>query len=186
MNNQDNFQPDEGQLKALVTWYPVDHPLHYGLHHPLMKLVGELGEYIDLLAKKQYKPGKIVTDEMIEAELGDIWFYIRIIAYLSGETIESASLFSDTHPFDNSDPEEILFGIMYSASSMLYCFRSKEFMEIDFLYDVVGSFKVYVKRLGYTLDRLTQSNYLKLVDPETGKGRHGWKSQIEYNTLDVD
>ncbi len=63
---------------AKRTWYPEDHPLHYDLHHPLGKLVGEWGELLDDYMKHLYKPG--YEWKPLE-ELVDIWYYIRILAY---------------------------------------------------------------------------------------------------------
>lgn len=51
-----NFQPDESQLNALKTWYPIDSPLHLDPRHAVIKLAGEAGEILDLYGKHEYKP----------------------------------------------------------------------------------------------------------------------------------
>lgn len=63
---------------ALRTWYPKNHPLHYNPHHPLGKLLGEWGELLDDYMKSLYKPGYEFEPE---DELGDIWYYIRVLCY---------------------------------------------------------------------------------------------------------
>ncbi|HEC65148.1 MAG TPA: hypothetical protein ENI23_07640 [bacterium] len=63
---------------SLRTWYPKDHLLHFDLHHPLGKLVGEWGELLDGYMKHLYKPGYTFEPE---DELVDIWYYLRILAY---------------------------------------------------------------------------------------------------------
>lgn len=50
------FMPDESQMDALKTWYPIDHPLHFDPRHPCIKLAGEAGEILDLYGKEEYKP----------------------------------------------------------------------------------------------------------------------------------
>lgn len=69
---------DEAIRLSLETWYPKDHPLHFDLHHPLGKLVGEWGELLDDYMKYLYKPG--YEFEPL-GELIDIWYYIRILSY---------------------------------------------------------------------------------------------------------
>jgi hypothetical protein len=74
---------------ALCSWYPKDHLLHYDLHHPLGKLVGEWGELLDDYMKHLYKPGYEFKplDELI-----DIWYYVRILSYQNGALLETAPI----------------------------------------------------------------------------------------------
>lgn len=69
---------DQAIELALRTWYPKSHQLHLSPHHPMGKLLGEWGELLDDYMKSQYKPNYQFdpTDE-----LGDIWYYIRILLY---------------------------------------------------------------------------------------------------------
>ncbi len=70
--------------QALRTWYPKDHPLHYDLHHPLGKLVGEWGELLDDYMKWRYKPGYGRLAGLPFEPLGelvDVWYYSRILPY---------------------------------------------------------------------------------------------------------
>ena len=75
MNKAGNTFNDQVQI-SLRTWYPVDHELHFNPHHPLGKLLGEWGELLDDYMKSLYKPGYVF--EPVD-ELGDIWYYLRIL-----------------------------------------------------------------------------------------------------------
>ncbi len=81
---QENHSSTE---QALRTWYPKDHPLHYDLHHPLGKLVGEWGELLDDYMKHLYKPD---YEWSPLPELIDIWYYSRILPYQIGIELKVA------------------------------------------------------------------------------------------------
>lgn len=192
MNNR-NFEPDESQKLCLLTWYPEDHPLHYELRHPLMALVGELGEYLNLLKKAEYKPGYKLNSDEVEKELGDCWFYIRMIAYLGMVTIEDCMdanrmYFPDgtieLMEWDFKNDDSPLFNLVWATADMLLKYNEHGWLNIERVTSVVYIFWHVTKEAGYTLDQLTRSNYLKLVDPETGKGIHGWKAAKDYTSGD--
>lgn len=66
---------------SLRTWYPKDHPLHFDPIHPAMGLVGEVGEWINKHKKNRFKPDfNFVREDELD-ELGDIWYYLRILSY---------------------------------------------------------------------------------------------------------
>ena len=94
---------------ALKTWYDKDHPLHFEPLHPVLGLAGEAGELLDLYKKELYKEGvswwdcakckmakgyhferdrikfcsidgATYTPKVLD-ELGDLWYYLRILAY---------------------------------------------------------------------------------------------------------
>lgn len=66
---------------ALRTWYPKNHELYSNSHHPLGKLLGEWGELLDDYMKSLYKPGYVFKPE---DELGDNWYYLRILCNQRG------------------------------------------------------------------------------------------------------
>ncbi len=74
---------------VLRTWYPKDHPLHFDLHHPLGKLVGEWGELLDDYMKYLYKPE---YEFQPLDELVDIWYYLRILAYQTGVELKQGPI----------------------------------------------------------------------------------------------
>jgi NTP pyrophosphatase (non-canonical NTP hydrolase) len=65
--------------------------LHYKRLHPLVALAGEAGELLNLWKKDAYKPGFAATDEMFVEELGDCLFYLAILAYQLGLTLDELS-----------------------------------------------------------------------------------------------
>ncbi len=66
---------------ALKTWYPKNHALHFDPIHPAMGLAGEIGEWINLHKKDEFKSGYELSKENEIDELGDIWYYLRILMY---------------------------------------------------------------------------------------------------------
>ena len=85
------IQPDEIQKRALKTWYPVGHPLHNDRLHPILALAGEAGELANLHKKVLYKPGFKADDLDYIEELGDCLYYVAILAYQLGLTIDDVS-----------------------------------------------------------------------------------------------
>jgi len=90
-NDQVISEPDEIQQRALKTWYPEGYPLHYDPLHPILALAGEAGELANLHKKALYKPGFEVNDSDYIDELGDCLYYIAILAYQLGLTIDELS-----------------------------------------------------------------------------------------------
>lgn len=86
------MQPDEIQKRALLTWYPKGHRRHRDLLPSILGLVGESGELANLLKKEEFKPDSEVTDEQFIDELGDCLYYLAILAYQFGLTIDELSL----------------------------------------------------------------------------------------------
>ncbi len=72
-----NNDLDKAIELALRTWYPKGHSLHLDHRHPLGKLA-EWGEFQDDYMKMLFKPG--YEWDWID-ELGDVWYYIRILMY---------------------------------------------------------------------------------------------------------
>jgi len=84
--------PDEFQERCLKTWYSPGHELHLDPFHPTLALCGEAGELANKLKKHVYKPDVDFTaDEFID-ELGDVFYYLAILAFQFGVTIEEVSI----------------------------------------------------------------------------------------------
>ena len=83
--------PDEIQKRALKTWYPADQRLHTAHLHPLIALAGEAGELLNLWKKDAYKPGFDAIDDQFIEELGDCLYYLAILAYQFGLTLDELS-----------------------------------------------------------------------------------------------
>ena len=84
-------QPDEIQHRALETWYTPDHELEFNLQPSIMGLAGEAGELLDLLKKDLFKPNTDVLPHHYLNELGDCLYYLSIIAFQLGFTLDELS-----------------------------------------------------------------------------------------------
>lgn len=82
--------PDIFQQRALRTWHlTLWH--QYQRDHAVLGLVGEAGEVAELLKKDTFKPDHESTREQRLDELGDVFYYLCILAHLDGCTIEELS-----------------------------------------------------------------------------------------------
>ncbi len=172
--------------RALETWYAKDHPLHYDLHHPLGKLVGEWGELLDDYMKHLYKPGYEWNplDELV-----DIWYYIRILAYQSRRKLELISL---SH-FANKELDSIEFMINCGITSTSGRFSDllKANMEnriyrlernslrstLIYNYSILSHLCTYKEfELNLTIDQLTEASWQKLK-PGSERGEEWMKAR---------
>jgi NTP pyrophosphatase (non-canonical NTP hydrolase) len=82
--------PDDIQTRALETWHVhLDRELQR--EHAIYGLVGESGEYANLRKKHLFKPGHESTKEQRLDELGDVLYYLAILALLDGCSIDELS-----------------------------------------------------------------------------------------------
>jgi len=83
--------PDTIQKRSLETWYYPDHELYHNLLPSVMGLSGESGELLELVKKINFKPGYIRTNTKLLDELGDVLYYVSIIAHQLGVTLDELS-----------------------------------------------------------------------------------------------
>jgi len=83
--------PDIIQKRALSTWHTDNFPVKHQRNHAILGLVGEAGELADLHKKDVYKPSHETTVLERMDELGDVLYYLSILAFLDGFTIEQLS-----------------------------------------------------------------------------------------------
>ena len=83
--------PDSIQKRALRTWHNGDFPRQLMRDHAVLGLVGEAGELADLHKKHRFKPGHESTPGERLDELGDVLYYVAILAWLDGVTIDELS-----------------------------------------------------------------------------------------------
>ncbi len=199
----DNFTPDESQLKALATWYSKDSPLHFDSRHPCIKLAGECGELLDAFAKNEYKPnfswwvckmcsfmpadkkrsetdyyaftcmnGKEHTPLVLD-ELGDISYYLRILAYQKGVTFEALCSEFEKYLdyYVKDDLLKLLTCLMDSSSTVLNDFVHDEVIELGHLQYCAYFFLAILHKLDCSLSHLLDLNYKKLNSEVTN---HGW------------
>ncbi len=171
---------------VLKTWYPEDHPLHYDLHHPMGKLVGEWGELLDDYMKHLYKPG--YQWEPLN-ELVDIWYYLRILAYQVDTTLTSASLLSYKHKMDKSE-YHIIRSIENLSRQFITLIEATELNDsyviqrlksdilpsaLNYNYSILSSL---CELFDLTIDQLTEASWEKLK-PGSVRGDE-WMKAGEY------
>jgi NTP pyrophosphatase (non-canonical NTP hydrolase) len=79
------------QRRALQTWHTANLSERLHRDHAVLGLVGEAGEYAELHKKDLFKPGHQTTREQRLDELGDVLYYIAILAHLDDCTIDELS-----------------------------------------------------------------------------------------------
>lgn len=67
---------------ALMTWHKHNVPRSFQISHAALGLAGETGELVDLIKKHLYKPGRTASAAQISDELGDVMYYVIILAWL--------------------------------------------------------------------------------------------------------
>jgi NTP pyrophosphatase (non-canonical NTP hydrolase) len=83
---------DKIQRRALETWHdPAFFPTALMFDHAVFGLVGEAGEFADQHKKDLFKPGHQTTREERLGELGDVLYYVAILAWLDKCTIDDLS-----------------------------------------------------------------------------------------------
>ncbi len=168
--------------KALKTWYQPENPLYNNPEQPTIKLAGEIGELLDLYGKHTYKPrfdwmqcktcknldithfGHNNVPTVLD-ELGDIWYYLRILAWMWDIDIQ-------TEPEDEKDNFELIKE-MYSLANIILQNDWTMWKKSYIIEQLFFNFVDLLSNCGYTLDELTELNYIKL---NSGDTNHGWKN----------
>jgi hypothetical protein len=189
-------------LKALETWYEPDHKLHNDPLHPAIGLAGEAGELLNLYKKEKFKSGVSWWDcvycgligvehninaecnpnksgkfftyytPLILDELGDFWYYLRILAYQQGQDL-SEWLFTQYY-LDNAPLEEPLYPLAFlnrDCGKLLSNYVLDKKINPDILQYIFNGFQTTLRDIRYSLAELTELNYDKLKDSDN----HGWK-----------
>lgn len=160
------FNIEEATELALHNWYPKDHHLHFSPYHPLGKLVGEWGELLDDYMKYLYKP-----DYEFEPlnELGDVWYYLRILAYQKEDfDLYEINILSRSH-----QPQSIEYLICRAIREASDGFMGFEESGIYYSMVLNVSYSVLLElltRFDLTLNQLTLSNWEKLK-PGSERGK---------------
>jgi hypothetical protein len=136
---------------ALRTWYSEDDELHFNSHHSLGKLLGEWGELLDDYMKSIYKPGYTFEPEN---ELGDIWYYLRILAYQNDHELR------DSVEYGNENVDRIIAICTLIASEW---FLGMSLEPACYMLNSMYSAIVQIaERYDLSIDNLTTSNWQKL------------------------
>ncbi len=151
---------------ALKTWYPKNHTLHLDPIHPAMGLAGEVGEILNKRKKDLFKENYEWSDLDELDELGDIWYYIRILSY-------QLEIGITDHTFKVSDLDVIRASLLCNAAKVcLQSQKEKPFKSV--LQKCQMWLNTYLKVLEITLDELTTLNWEKLK-PGSERGEE-WTS----------
>ena len=78
---------DSIQRAALATWHSAEFPEYLQRLHATLGLAGESGEYAELVKKDAFKPGHVSDRQTRLDELGDVLYYVAILAHLDDATI---------------------------------------------------------------------------------------------------
>ena len=156
---------------ALKTWYPPDHPLHNNPHHPLGKLLGEWGELLDDYMKLLYKPNykSNFTDE-----LGDIWYYIRILSYQQDYEPQAFKMVKEY-----SSPDKLIVMAIQMACLSFEALQPGR-NEVPYVQSALDTsyaiLLLLLDKFGVTLDELTERNWQKL-QPGSIRGEEWMKGE---------
>ena len=195
-----SYTPDESQLKALITWYKKDNPLHFDPRHSCIKLAGECGELLDLFAKHEYKPnfswwnckhckhpkehhytGEYALPDctgiytpLVLDELGDVSFYLRILTYQKEVTFEALCSEFEKYLdyYVKDDLLKLLTCLMDYSSAVLNDFVYDEVIELGHLQYCAYFFLAILHKLDCPLSHLLELNYKKLNTEE----QNGWRN----------
>jgi hypothetical protein len=123
------------------------------------------GELLDDYMKSVYKPGYVFEPEN---ELGDIWYYLRILCYQ--EKHEP----TDKTNFNGESTDQIIAQCMYILSAR-FCGLNLE-TSTCILNEVYSGLVQTAERYNLTLDDLTASNWQKLK-PGSERGEEWMKAR---------
>ena len=142
---------------ALKTWYPKNHTLHLDPIHPAMGLAGEVGEILNKRKKDLFKENYEWSDLDELDELGDVWYYIRILSYQFGIEITDRI-------FKVSDLDVIRANLSINAMQVNGNFQVRKIEKAPraSLRKCQMWLNTYLKILEMTLDELTALNWEKL------------------------
>jgi hypothetical protein len=166
------FDFNEAVELALKTWYSKDHELHFNPHHPLGKLLGEWGELLDDYMKSIYKPG--YEFEPLD-ELGDIWYYLRILCYQKSnyEPVE----------FTVTGKSDKLIAVAMHECSLILINYHQGISYSEFALDVCYTTMIEIcRRYDITLEQLTASNWEKLK-PGSKRGNQWMKARVNTDYI---
>ena len=86
-----SYKPDAIQRRVLETWHdPAMFPDELQVDHAVLGLVGEAGEVANQYKKHLFKPGHQSTRRERLLELGDVLYYLAILAHMDGRAFDAA------------------------------------------------------------------------------------------------
>lgn len=170
------MKPDKYQEIALRTWYAKDDPRHNDKMPALLGLVGEAGEIAELVKKANYKYEIPVSRDSMLEELGDFWWYLRVVAYLHNINILEETNAFPRNPEMSLNHTALMLNISSGELAELYMFAYEQWFVISIFERCIGYILTILAQFNCTLDELTEMNYAKLQG-----GRHGWEENQDYS-----
>jgi hypothetical protein len=127
--------------------------------------LGEWGELLDDYMKYLYKPGYVFEPE---DELGDIWYYVRILAYQKSYT-------PDGEVYNPEIDTDYLIAMV--MGELVVAFRGYKNFHRSYLDFPYSALILIAERYSITLDDLTRSNWEKLK-PGSERGDEWQKARV--------
>lgn len=171
------YLPD---LLAWRTWRDIG--FWTDMEHLSLALVGENGEAAELLKKERFKPGWEMAPFARIDELGDLWYYCRILGIYSNQsaTMHSHQIRADDHVdlwrFHVIGIPGIAITVADYAETRENGDLTREIKDFVWLLKTAARSLGWTIELGWTIDQLTLLNWLKLEG-----GKHGWPDK----TIDI-
>jgi hypothetical protein len=164
------FDFDKAVKVTLRTWYPIGHSYHLAPHHPLGKLAGEWGELYDDYYKFLYKPG-YKFEPLESGELGDIWYYLRILCYQCNHSLNTVILprYQDLDSLIEDAAEEA-----FRANKTFRKYKQYSRFCLDLSYRTIVEIG---RQYAFDLQQLTDSNWEKLK-PGSVRGDEWEKAKV--------
>ncbi len=157
---------NEAIKTALRTWYPKNHALHLDPIHPAMGLAGEIGEWVNKRKKDLFKANYEWSDLDEIDELGDKWYYQRILSY-------QAEIDTAIYTFNEFNPHIIMANMGINAFEIWKCAETGKPFKKHLRKHQIW-FNTYLEYIKITLDELTELNREKLK-PGSARGEE-WTS----------
>lgn len=111
---------------------------------------------------------------LILDELGDWWYYLRIISYIAQVPIKRIE--GQSYPY--YDILQILVLMAQNSCVVLDDYLRTKKLDLSRLQVLYGCLTSLLGKLGCSIEQLTELNYKKLNSEETN---HGWKSATVKN-----
>lgn len=170
------MKPLSGIEKALAAWYKPGNPLYKNPEVAALGLAGEVGELVDLYKEHIYRPGfdwtgckncgepsrsDMICRRLIDStynhipfimsELGDIWYYLRILAWMGDVDLLGPAIMPE-----KPHMSKWIKKLHWITSLLLHPSPSKR-DDLQRFYDYLI---ILLNSLDYTIEDLTEFNYL--------------------------
>jgi NTP pyrophosphatase (non-canonical NTP hydrolase) len=174
---------------ALKTWYSEHHEHHFNLEPNLLGLAGEAGEMVDVLKKDRFKNGHEVSRATWLDELGDFWYYLRIVSYQVTTLGYCEYPLVSKHKWDKHIVNKASLLHIHSNINWL-CAKTLARFELvpewEIFQDGIALNSLYqflllrLEQLDCTIDELTKINWQK-VQPGSERGEE-WREARNENS----